>query len=245
METKMNSPQKTKAYERCTLIIGIAVSLAVTVIARFLNVINAELSESSVIHNVMDIVISVFEGVIFAAGAAIIIHFLRIGSKKYIRSSVFFVLFILAMDYIASYLIDHINRNIIGGLELFTALFLLLNFAARALTYILLVCFGPAIMRGASSPDSAHIPVFSFKHPASRMVTAAALFHMIPYMLFEIYSNITGIMEYGWGMTGADILSIVSAYFEILLTDGIVPYFAAYILMSLYSMDRKEKKAGT
>lgn len=240
----MQSPQKKKANESRVLTVGVAVSLAITLIARILSVINAELYEMSLIHNIFSVVVDVFDGIIFAAGAAVIIYFLRLGNKKNVRFAMFFVLFILVLDYSASYLIDLINGNLIGGLELFIALFLLLNFAARALTYILLVCFAAAIMRGASIPDDGvHIPVFSRRHPVSRMVTAAALFHMAPYILFEIYSNITGIIEYGWGMTGADVLSIISAYVEILLIDGVITYFATYILLSVYSMvGRKEIK---
>ncbi len=235
--------QRQKVVPR-DLLVGVAISLSVTVIARLLNVIYTEISgSSSVIVNILDSVVFIFDSIIYAAGAALIVHFLRRGNKRYIRWSFFFILFILALDYTASFVIDLLGNNIIGGLEMFGVIYLILNFAARAMTYLLIAWFAPIVTRRASADDG-RIPIISLRHPVGRLTLTAALLHMAPYLLFEIYSNITGIVEYGFPTNGADILSILSAYGEILLIDGALTYFTVYVVLVILSLAAGEKKAG-
>lgn len=221
-------------------IVGVIISLAVTFVARILNVIYTEISSSSsVFVEILDTVVFVFDSIIYAAGVALVIHFIRLGKKRYVRMSLLFVLLILALDYTASFLIDLLTGNMIEGLELFGVVYLLLNFAARALTYALLIWFAPAITRHAPM-DGSHFPIISRRHPVSRMTAAAALFHMAPYFLFEIYSNISGIVEYGFNMTGSDILSILSAYGEIILIDGALTYLTVYAALAVLALAGKK-----
>lgn len=241
----MKEKQNKKAAVSRDLIVGVAVSLGLTLTARVLNVIYTEISSSpSVLVDILDAVVFVFDSVIYAAGAALIINFIRREEKRGVGLSFLFVLLILAFDYAVSFIIDLFSDNIIGGLEIATAVYLFLNFAARALTYLLIFWLAPAIMKSSPSEDD-RIPVFSLKYPVGRLMFFAALFHMVPYLLFEIYSNITGIVEFGFPTAAADIVSIISAYGEIILIDGAVTYFSIYLILSVLSLVRKTPKTET
>ncbi len=235
----MKEQRENNTAIRRDLTVGALISLGLTLTARLLNVIYTEISSSSsVFVGILDNVVFVFDSVIFAAGAALILHFILRGNRRCVGLSFLFVLLILALDYTASFVIDLITGNLIVGLELASALYLLLNFAARALTYFLLFLFAPFIT-GRTEMSNHRVPSLSLKRPEGRLILAAALLHMLPYLIFEIYSNILGIVEYGLpDMT--DIVPILSAYGEVILIDGALTYFAVFLIMTVLSLSVKK-----
>ncbi len=218
------------------LILGIIISLAFTVIYYVCAVSVSIISASSLYsHQTLITVISVIRDIIevgiYGAGAAVILAFLRLDEMKFAKYAYIAVLLVLFVDYGASFCVDFALGNI-DGIEGITALYLLLNFATRAILYALTIMFAKRAFASAKEPPLP-IPFVSLKNASSRMLVWAFFVRVTPYLIFELYSNITGIIEYGFDMTGSDVLSIISAYVEILLS-GVIAYTVMYLLCVLY-----------
>ena len=122
---------------------GAAMYLAVTVTARVLSLISASLADESAgaAADVLSVFIYLFDGIIFAVGAGCIACFAARRDRRGCAVSFSAVIIILALDYAVAYVIDFAAGHLIGGLELVTALYLVLNVVTRALTYFLLYLF--------------------------------------------------------------------------------------------------------
>ncbi len=228
------------------LMIGIIVILSTTILSQaaaiFLTLfsksqdeaINAFASIASVLRVLLDIVI-------FSAGAALILAFVRIGDRLCTVYAYLAAMTVLALDYGASFIIDLSYGLISGSMELSLIIFIV-NYIFRGIVYVLLISFARKIYKKRGCGE-VPIPFFSLGHPMSRMLGTMFILRIAPYLVFEIYSNITGIITYGFDMTPADVLSIISAYVEILI-DGALAYCAAYILLVAFSK-LSIKKAGT
>ncbi len=223
---------KNKSAVR-THIAGAALYLAVTVTARVLSLISASVAGSGAdsAAGVLSVFIYLFDGIIFAVGAGYIARFLAKRGGRGLAVSFSAVIIILALDYAVAYVIDFVQGNLIGGLEAVTALYLVLNVVTRALTYFLLYLFCRIFLRSAT--DAAlPAPLFSKKHPFPRIALISFLLRIVPYIINEIAANIEGIVKYGWDMTSSDVISILSAYGEILV-DGTVVYLTVYLTLVL------------
>lgn len=213
-----------------SLLICVAISLAVTLLTRIITVISTELFyEESTVTRLLDILMYVLDAAIYAAGAAAFLRFICTGNKKFTYYALTLVLLILAFDFAASFIMDLVSDKL-HGVELLTALLLFLNFSVRALTCLLLIWFAPVITKGCSAALRP-IPFFSGRHSVSRLILASALVHMVPYLITEVSANVNGIIDYGMP-SAIEVLAIVSAYGEIFLK-GIVVYFTAFIILSL------------
>ncbi len=187
---------------------------------------------ASAVLDILYVVRTLFDSIIFAAGAALILSFVLLKEKKGLLFAYVVAMLILFVDYSISFTIDF-AYGLVYGFELWTLLYLFLNFAARAIVYAVIILFAKRFIAKASVYELP-IPFISLLHPASQMLGIAFIARITPYILFEIYSNITGIIEYGFDMTGSDILAIISAYAEILI-DGALIYCVMYLLLTLYS----------
>lgn len=219
------------------LITGIISAFVLTVLYH-VTAIYAMIVEMSTMYShetlsyILQIVRDLLELSIYAADVSLLIAFVRLKSKRFRRFAYIAVLLILFLDYGISFTIDFAMGNI-DGVEIGTAIYLILNIIARAAFYALTVFFAERIMSGASDENLLPVPFVSKNDPTARMLTVAFLVRIAPYVVFEIYSNITGIIEYGFDMTASDVLSIISAYVEIILS-GVFVYIVAYLFVLLF-----------
>lgn len=222
---------------RKILTVGGLIILAATLLSQAAAILTTVLSSSpaystSSVLDILYILRTVFDSVIFAAGAALILIFVHLRDKKGLLFAYLTAMLILLLDYGISFVIDF-AYGLVYGFELLTLLYLFLNYAARAIIYSVIILFAVRVC-AKSSDGELPVPFISLTHPLSRMLGIAFLARITPYIIFEIYSNITGIIEYGFDMTGSDILAIISAYAEILI-DGALIYCIMYLLLMLYT----------
>lgn len=218
------------------IIRGIAITLVVTLIARVVTVVAAELADpDDVFGRALYIVIFVLDSAIFACGAATVIS--QFGSVRRASAAAGLVVALTAVDYATSLLMDIILGNASSsGLEIVAALYLILNLLARAMMYALLVAFLRLFAK--SMPDTPPIPLFSHRHALSVGIIAAAVLRVAPSIINELTANIRGLIEYGFDMTAGDAVAILSSYGEIIV-DGAIVYFTAYLALLLIKRRRK------
>ena len=203
-------------------------------IARVLTVVSTEHSGADdAAERILYIVIFVLDSVIYACGAATILRFT--GQTGMAVTAAALVTALTALDYMTSFIMDSVLGNFYAGMEGYIALYLFLNLLIRMLTYGLMIVFASMFTR--SLPDTHPAPIFSRRHAVPVKMAVAAILHIVPSVLYEIYSNISGIVEYGWNMTTQDILSIISAYGEIAV-DGAITYFTIYVV--LFAIRKKD-----
>lgn len=229
-------PTNTKSSKK-TFIIGAVSILLLTLLYRATSIFVMIIEMSSMysyelLSTILQIVRDVLELSVYATGIALVITFVRIGNKKYRNLAYIAVLLILFLDYGVAFAVDFAVGSI-DGYALFTAIYLVLNIVVRAAFYALTAFFAGRIMLSSTDQSFLPIPFISKTNPSSRMLITVFVIRILPYLLFEIYSNITGIIEYGFDMSGADILSIISAYAEIILSSVIV-YIFAYLFLVLF-----------
>lgn len=220
-----------------TLIIGIVCVFVLTVLYHMSAIFTMILEMSnmysfSTLSYILQIVRDIIELAIYASGIALVLTFVRLRNKKFRNFAYISVLLILFFDYGVSFTIDFAMGNI-DGLELVTAIYIFLNIIARAAMYALTVFFAERIAKESGRENLLPIPFVSKSDPASKILSVVFFIRISPYVLFEIYSNVTGIIEYGFDMTGADVLSIISAYVEIILA-GVLVYIISYLFLLLY-----------
>ncbi len=239
MSANTNNPKKT-------LTVGIVISAVLTVLYYFASIYTMILESSTLYSHktliyILTILRDLFEVSIYGAGAALTLLFVAVGNKKFRNYAYISVLLVLFFDYGISFVFDFAVGTI-DGVEAFTLVYLLLNFILRAAFYALTVFIAERIMKTSDRAELTPIPFVSFDHPVSRILGVVFLVRIAPYILFELFSNISGIIEYGFDMTGSDVLSIISAYIEILLS-GVIVYIIAYlVLMLLFSICTKAPK---
>lgn len=220
-----------------TLTAGIICTLVLTILYHT-SAIFAMIVEMSTMYShetlsyLLQILRDILELSIYASGSALIVTFVRLKNKKYRVFAYISALLILFLDYGISFTIDFAMGNI-DGVEIGTAIYLIINIIARAAFYALTVFFAERIMKTAEDKAILPIPFVSTADPTSKMLIAVFLVRIAPYLVFEVYSNITGIIEYGFDMTGSDVLSIISAYVEIILA-GVLVYIFSYLLVLLF-----------
>ena len=220
--------------ERSALFRGLMITLTVMLIARVLSVISSEhAGADDSVERILYIVIFVLDSAIFACGAATILRFT--GQTRNVVTAAALVISLTALDYIMSFTMDSVLGNFYPGTESYIALYLALNLLVRALTFGLMIVFAEMYTR--SLPDTYPAPVFSRHHAVPVKMAVAAILHIVPSFLYEIYSNISGVIEYGWNMTARDVLAIISAYGEIAV-DGAITYFTIYVV--LYALRKKD-----
>lgn len=227
----------TKALKKA-LTAGIISSFVLTVLYYVISVF-AMLLEMSTMYSyetlsyILQTARDIFELAIYASGIALTLTFVRLKNKKYRNLAYISVLLVLFFDYGVAFVIDFAAGSIVAGMETFTVILLLLNFVARAALYALTVFFAERITANVTAENVLPVPFVSKADPSSKMLTAVFLIRIAPYIVFELYSNITGIIDYGFDMTGADVLSIISAYVEIILS-GVLVYIISYLLYLLF-----------
>ncbi len=219
------------------LIIGAISILLLTLLYRAISIFVMILEMSSMysyesLSTILQIVRDILELSVYATGIALVISFIRLRNKKYRNLAYITVLLILFFDYGIAFAVDFAVGSI-DGYEIFTAVYLILNIIVRASFYILTAFFAERIMSDSTDQELLPIPFISKTNPSSCMLISVFIIRIIPYILFEIYSNITGIIEYGFDMSGADVLSIISAYAEIILSSVLV-YIFAYLFLILF-----------
>ncbi len=227
---------------RRSFVFGAAVLVAVTVVSRILSIVSASAASggASVVVTVLTVVINILNSAIFAAGAGLICHFLIKKDTRWCAISFFAAIIILTLDYAVLYIIDLVSGNLIGGLELITAVYVFLNALVRGITYVLIILFCRIFLRGASA-STLPAPIVSKTHPFCRAAAASSVLRMIPYIINELFANVKGIITYGWDLTSSDVISILYAYGEIIV-DGIVVYLTMYILLiALFSTGKATK----
>lgn len=238
-------PANTKSSKKI-FIIGTVSILLLTLLYRATSIFVMILEMSSIysyelLSTILQIVRDVLELSVYASGIAFVTAFVRLGNKKCRNLAYIAVLLILFFDYGIAFVVDFAVGSI-DGYELFTAIYLVLNIVARAAFYALTAFFAERIMSSSTEPSLLPIPFISKTNPSSRILTAVFIIRILPYILFEIYSNITGIIEYGFDMSGADVLSILSAYAEIILSSVLV-YIFAYLFLILFIHIHKKSVA--
>ncbi len=228
-----------------TLIIGSCLIFLLTVIYRVvsLEIMLIEMSSMysyGTLSYILQIACDIIEIAIYASGIALILTFVSTKSKKYRNLSYAATLLILFFDYGFAFCVDFALGSI-DGYELVTAVYLFLNLLVRAASYVLTFAFAENIVAKSKVDESLPIPFFSKSNSISKSLLIVFVVRILPSFLFEIYSNITGIIEYGFDMTGADVLSIISAYAEIILS-GVLVYVFAYLFLVLFLViDRKKE----
>ncbi len=222
---------------------GILLIIFLTVLSQLSAVMGMILAKSLYLSEsfwayLVSILRTLLDSLIYASGAAFFLYYIRRGNKKMTFISFASAVGILFIDYGISYVIDLSLGNLVS-IEIHTFIYLLLNLLIRAVVYGLIILFASNVYKsfgGGNTP----VPFVSTSHPTSKMLNIAFIFRMIPYLLFEVYSNITGIIEYGFDMTASDVLSIISAYVEIFI-DGLIIYIAMY-LFTVYFIKLSENK---
>ena len=252
-----NKSEPQKRSNNRELALGIIVLLAATIIMRILTVVLAEMSDTdAILYRIIFAAIYVLDDVIFASGAAMILYFLMRGLKRSMYLALFFTLFISAIDFASSYMIalalDYSDSDVFflvngayfsgsslpGEIALFSNIIvLLLNIVLRAVTYLMLILISKHILRGTDSPD-APAPIISRTHPLCRTAAVASVLRMAPYFVYEIYSTVVFLIRNIGSLTGDNILNIFLAYGEIIV-DGIITYFAIYIITACMSLMKK------
>lgn len=226
------------------LTIGIIVILLTTILSQTAAIFTTLLSKSqdeaiNAFATVASVLRVLLDSVIFSAGAALILAFVCLGDRLCTVYAYLAAMTVLALDYGASFIIDLSYDLISGSMELSLIIFII-NYIFRGIVYVLLISFARKIYKKRGCGEMP-IPFFSLGHPVSRMLGTMFLLRISPYVVFEIYSNITGIITYGFDMTPADVFSIISAYVEILI-DGAITYCVAYLLMVAYSKLAKKTR---
>ena len=239
MKNNIENTQKYTSADKLTFISGVAVSFILTATARLLSVLLTNMAgntiyEGSALYDTLSYIILIFDSLIFAAGAALILYYCLKKSKRYILLSFAFVLLILTVDLSVAFIIDLLS-SVLDSVQIPLAILnISLNIIARLISYSVITAFVLMIIARKGIGDEI-IPLISSSHPICRSLFIVMLIRMLPYLLFEIYSNINGIVQYGWDMTGIEVLAIISAYVEIII-DGIIVYFAGYLFILLYKL---------
>lgn len=240
--------------------LGVLLILASTLLMRILSVVMAEIAydTASLSYRILFAVIYVLDDIIFACGAGTVAYFIIRGNRKYAYLSMFYALLILALDFAASYLIAYLldytdsttfvlmNGALLGDSDvpgtvalLSNILILILNLALRALTYMMIIYLSRFFLKNASAPDEvAHI--FSRSHPVCRMAAVSAVFRIVPYLVYEIYSTVYFLIRNITKMSFDNVVNILLAYGQIVV-DGVITYFAVYIVMTAVSLVKKER----
>lgn len=218
-----------------SLFCGILLLVLLTLLSQAMSVTNMILSSSetlsdSLLTYTVYTLRTLFDSFIYATGAAMLVFFTSRGEKKNMVIAYISSIVILFADYGTSFAID-LFLDHISGYEFLTVIYLLLNIMIRAAMYGLIIIFATAVYK-RKGPAEMPAPFLSFSHPVSCMLISSFFVRVLPYVIFEIYSNITGIIEYGFDMTAEDVLSIFSAYVEIFI-DGIIVYIMMYLFVSL------------
>lgn len=224
------------------MLCGILMLVVLTALSQAMSVTNMILSSSetlsdSLLTYTVYTLRTLFDSFIYAAGAAMIVFFTSRGEKKNMIAAYIASIVILFADYGISFAID-LFLDHISGYELLTVIYLILNIVIRAAMYGLIIIFSSTVYKRKGSSEMP-APFLSFSHPVSCMMTLSFFVRVLPYVIFEIYSNVTGIIEYGFDMTAEDVLSIFSAYVEIFI-DGIIVYIMMYLFVSL--LDRRKSR---
>lgn len=263
--TKKAEKQSGGSFGR-PFITGAAFLLAATLLMRIITVVLAEIYVGSdadtLMYRAILAVVYVLDDVIFACGAAMIAHFLVRGEKHLQRLAATFTLFILAVDFASSYIIalalDYLESSAFvlvngaffngaslpGEIALFSNIvMLILNLALRALSFFVIAALSRFVLRGSceiSEPAS----VISFRHPICRMSAISAAVRIVPYLVYELYSTVYFLIRNISRLTFENVTGILLAYGEILI-DGVITYFAVYIIMSIMSLAEKKKAPET
>lgn len=228
------------AVSLAALILNQAAVISVTLLSG--NVSTAD----GVLFSIADFFEALTDTMVFASGIAPILFFSYHGQRLHMKKHMVFafvaaVLF-LEVNYTISFMLDLIYGNIDGYIPQ-TIIYQQLNIAVRLVIYILVLVFS-SVFRKRDDDVSDVIPFVSKRHRVSGMLKWTLIIRMVPYIIFEIYANVTGIIEYGVSdMEVLDVLSIISAYLEILF-DGICVYAFTYLCFVLfeYLAGRFEKK---
>ena len=229
-----------------TVIIGVSVALIFTVLFRIITALYNDLASNDVFsESVLTIILGVIvsdisDEVIYGLGCAIIIIAAFTG-KKYIAVIATAIVSIeLFIDYSASYVIDYLTV-MIRGTEIFIAVYLALNFVLRSIIYALIAAISLKIFKKNTDLINTPLPVISKRHPTNIAILWAVIIRMAIFIVYELYSNITGFIEYGFDLTVKDVVSIIGAYLEILIRAAVdyLIIFASYTLLSLRNIDKK------
>ncbi len=222
--------------QKKTLTLGIIISAVLTVLYYIVSIYTMIVESSTMFSHktliyILRIVKDLLEVFIYGAGAALIITFVRLKNKRFRNFSYIAVLLVLFFDYGISFIFDFAVGTI-DGVELMTAIYLILNIIARAAFYALTVFFAEMIMSKTEDAEALPVPFVSLSDPTTKILLIALFVRIAPNVLFELYSNITGIIKYGFDMSASDVLSIISAYVEILLS-GVIVYIITYLVLAL------------
>lgn len=244
----IEKPRVVNSREFGTVVIGITVTLLFTVIFRFITAVYNDLASNAVFSDalltkILGVIVSdVSDEVIYGLGCAIILIAALTGEKRMAVIATILVSLEIFIDYTASYVIDYFTV-MVKGTEIFTAIYLIINFVYRSLIYALIavISYKKSINNNGINYNS--IRVLSKHHPANKIILWAVLFRNAPFIAFEIYSNITGFIEYGFDLTGKDVIAITSAYLEILIRAAI-DYVIILAFYALLSLRNKYKKAA-
>ncbi len=234
-----------KKSNRKLLISGVAVILLITLFSQAAGILTTVLAKSTnealrSLADVSSVLRIVLDVVIFSAGAALILAFVRRSDRLGTVYACLASLTVLALDYGVSYIID-LSYSLITGSPMLSLINFIANYLFRIIVYVILIRIAVGIRKKRGAGEEP-IPFIEAGHPVSRMLFAAFILRIAPFVVFELYSNVTGIITYGFDMTLADVLSIISAYVEILI-DGAIAYCAAYLLLVAFSKQKKAKDA--
>lgn len=210
------------------------ISLLLSAAALVLNqaaVISVTLSSGDgVLYTVLTLFESMTDTLVFASGIAPILFFHYHRAKKHTAFSFVSAVLYLEANYMISFFLDLISGNVNYFVQ--TLVYLQINVAARLLIYALILVLSSAFRRRDDTVETA-IPFISKRHRVSGMLGWTFVLRIFPYIVYEIYANITGFIEYGVAdMEALDVLSIISAYVEILV-DGVFVYIFAYLIFVL------------
>lgn len=210
------------------------ISLLLSAAALVLNqaaVISVTLSSGGgALYTALTLFEALTDTLVFASGIAPILFFHYHRAKKHMAFSFVSAVLYLEANYMISFFLDLISGNVNYFVQ--TLVYLQINVAARLLIYALILVLSSAFRRRDDTIETA-IPFVSKRHRVSGMLGWTFVLRIFPYIVYEIYANITGFIEYGVAdMEALDVLSIISAYVEILV-DGVFVYIFAYLIFVL------------
>ena len=214
--------------DRSALGRGLLITLCVILVSRVFSVAYSEVGEDSgAASNILYIIVFLLDGVVYACGAATVIHF--VGNSRMTRNAILSVIALTALDYASAAAIDLSLGNIDASGIGYLILYLLANLIARALAYGLTAVFAGIFTR--TLKNSTPAPLFGLRHAVPVKMLTAAVIRFLPYIINELYANISGIIKYGTSLTSAQIMSILGSYGEI-LADALIVYFSVYVVLA-------------
>ncbi len=217
---------------------GLLITLCVMLTSRVLSVAYGEVGDDSgALSYILRTTVFMFDSAFYACGAATVLYFTN--DRKAARTALLLVTALAALDYAAAAAIDISIGNIdVGGIGYLT-LYLLANLLARALAYGITAVFAEMFTR--SLPNGTPAPLFGRRHAVPVKMATASVIRLLPYLINEIYANISGIIKYGTSLTNEQIKSILTSYGEIAV-DAVIVYFIVYIVLA--AIRGRSKDAG-